>query len=84
MIKNFITLAWRNLLRNKFHSLINISGLAVGVSSCLVIYLIVSFELSFNKGFQAYDHIYRIHSSFDNELNPGVATATGDEVKDHF
>jgi putative ABC transport system permease protein len=84
MLRNFITLAWRTLLRNKLHSLINISGLAVGISSCLVIYLIVSYELSFNKGFQAYDHIYRIHSSFDNELNSGVATATGDAVKSHF
>jgi putative ABC transport system permease protein len=84
MLRNFITLAWRTLLRNKLHSLINISGLAVGVSSCLVIYLIVSYELSFNKGFQAYDHIYRIHSSFDNEFNSGVATATGDAVKSHF
>lgn len=84
MIRNFITLAWRNLLRNKLHSLINISGLAVGISSCLVIYLIVSFELSFNRGFQAYDHIYRIHSSFENEFNRGVATATGDAVKNHF
>ena len=84
MIRNFIALAWRNLLRNKLHSLINISGLAVGVSSCLVIYLIVSFELSFNRGFEGYNHIYRIHSSFENELNPGIASATGDAVKNHF
>lgn len=84
MLKNFLTLAWRNLLRNKFHSIINISGLAVGISSCLVIYLIVSFELSFNKGFEGYRHIYRIHSSFEDEVNPGVATATGDAVSDQF
>ena len=84
MIRSFLTLAWRNLLRNKLHSLLNIFGLAVGISSCLVIYLIVSFELSYNKGFQGYKHIYRIHSSFENELSPGVASATGDAVKSHF
>jgi putative ABC transport system permease protein len=84
MIRSFLTLAWRNLLRNKLHSLLNIFGLAVGISSCLVIYLIVSFELSYNKGFQGYKHIYRIHSSFENELSPGVASATGDAVRSHF
>lgn len=84
MIRNFLILAWRNLLRNKLHSLINISGLALGVSSCLVIYLIGSFELSFNKEFQGYNEIYRIHSSFENEFSRGVASATGDAVKEHF
>lgn len=84
MLKNFLTLAWRNLLRNKLHSIINIFGLAVGISSCLVIYLVVSFELSFNRGFEGYNRIYRIHSSFEDEVNRGVATATGDAVKDQF
>lgn len=84
MIRNFITLAWRNLLRNKLHSFINITGLAVGISSCLVIYLIVSFELSFNKGFACYEDIYRVHSSFEDEPQRGIATATGDVIKSRF
>lgn len=84
MIRNFLTVAWRNLLKNKVHSLINITGLAIGISSCLVIYLIVSFELSFNKGFPGYDQIYRLHSSFGDEENSGVATAVGDAVQAHI
>lgn len=87
MFKNFLTIAWRSLLRNKLHTFINITGLAIGVSACLVIYLIVSFELSFNKKFEGYDRIYRIHSSFSgvfSGLNRGVPTAVGPTIREEF
>jgi putative ABC transport system permease protein len=87
MFKNFLTIAWRSLLRNKLHSFINITGLAIGVSACMVIYLIVNFELSFNKKHEGYDRIYRVHSSFQgvfSGLNRGAPTATGPTIKDEF
>jgi ABC-type antimicrobial peptide transport system permease subunit len=87
MFKNFLTIAWRSLLRNKLHSFINVTGLAIGVSACMVIYLIVNFELSFNKQHQGYDRIYRVHSSFQgvfSGLNRGTPTATGQTIKDEF
>lgn len=87
MVKNFLTIAWRSLLRNKLHSFINITGLAIGVSACMVIYLIVDFELSFNKQHEGYDRIYRVHSSFQgvfSGLNRGVPTATGPTIRDEF
>ncbi len=87
MFKNFLTIAWRSLLRNKLHSFINITGLAIGVSACLVIYLIVNFELSFNKEHEGYDRIYRVHSSFQgvfSGLNRGAPTAVGQTIKDEF
>jgi putative ABC transport system permease protein len=87
MFKNFLTIAWRSLLRNKLHSFINITGLAIGVSACMVIYLIVNFELSFNKKHKGYDRIYRVHSSFQgvfSGLNRGAPTATGPTIKDEF
>lgn len=87
MLKNFFTIAWRNLVRNKLHSLINVTGLAIGVSACLVIYLIVTFELSFNRGFEGYDRIYRVHSSFKgvfSGLNRGVPTAVGPAIREQF
>lgn len=87
MFKNFLTIAWRSLMRNKLHSFINITGLAIGVSACMVIYLIVSFELSFNKGHEGYNGIYRIHSSFQgvfSGVNRGAPTATGPAIKDEF
>ncbi len=87
MFKNFLTIAWRSLLRNKLHSFINVTGLAIGVSACMVIYLIVNFELSFNKKHEGYDRIYRVHSSFSgvfSGLNRGAPTATGPTIKDEF
>jgi putative ABC transport system permease protein len=87
MIKHYLTLAFRNLWRKKFHSAINIIGLAVGISACLVIYLIVNFELSFNKGIADYERIYRIHSSFAGTfvgLNRGIPTAVPPYVKENF
>ncbi|MBL7856141.1 MAG: ABC transporter permease [Cyclobacteriaceae bacterium] len=87
MIKNILTVAWRNLLQNKLYSLINVIGLAIGVSACLVIYLIVTHELSFNRGFEGYDQIYRVHSVFKgvfSGLNRGVPAATGTAMKEQF
>lgn len=87
MFRNFLTIAWRSLLRNKLHSFINVTGLAIGVAACMVIFLIVDFELSFNKEHQGYERIYRIHSSFQgvfSGLNRGAPTAVGQTVRDEF
>jgi len=87
MIRNYFTVAYRSLLRNKFHAVINITGLAIGISACLIIYLIVSFELSFNKQTKDYERIYRIHSKFSGTfsgLNRGAPTAVAPYVRDNF
>ena len=60
MFKNYFTVAFRNFRRNKTFSLINISGLAIGICASLVIYLIVHFELSYEKFFTDKDRIYRV------------------------
>ncbi|MDH4270967.1 MAG: ABC transporter permease [Candidatus Aminicenantes bacterium] len=59
MVKNFLTTAWRLLLRNKQFTAINILGLAVGLASCLVITGYVLHELSFENGHANKDRIYR-------------------------
>jgi len=46
MIRNYITIAWRILLRQKAFSLVNILGLAIGMAACLLIVQYISFELS--------------------------------------
>ena len=48
MIKNYFKTALRNLLRNKTYAMINITGLAVGIASCLLIFLVIQFETSFD------------------------------------
>jgi ABC-type antimicrobial peptide transport system permease subunit len=60
MIKNYFTIAIRNFWKHKIFSLINVSGLAIGISAALVIYLIVQFEFSFEKFRKDNDRIYRI------------------------
>jgi putative ABC transport system permease protein len=60
MIKNYIKTAWRSLARNKSYTAINIAGLAIGIAACLLIFLIVSFETSFDNFHTKKDHIYRI------------------------
>jgi len=49
MLKNYLKIAYRNLLKHKLFSLINISGLAVGLSACLIILQCMSFESNFDR-----------------------------------
>jgi ABC-type lipoprotein release transport system permease subunit len=60
MFKNYFKIAFRNFRKNKVFSLINISGLAIAISTSLVIYLIVQFEFSFEKSRKDADRIYRV------------------------
>jgi putative ABC transport system permease protein len=62
MIKNFLKIAWRNLIKNKAFSIINITGLAIGLSCFLLIALYVMDELSFDRFYPNADRIYRINS----------------------
>ena len=49
MFKNYMLIALRNMVRQKAYSLINISGLAIGIMSCLLIMMYVSDELSYDR-----------------------------------
>jgi putative ABC transport system permease protein len=62
MIKNYIKIAFRNLWRHKSFSLINIIGLAVGMTACFLIFMYVKFELSYDKFNQNFSHIYRLNT----------------------
>ena len=60
MFKNYFKTAWRNLMKNKMFSLINISGLSIGITACLLILQYVSFQLSFDRFNKNADDIYRV------------------------
>src|SRR5450432_2983626 len=60
MIKNFLKIAWRNLFKHKVYSLINILGLAVGITSCALITLYVMDETNYDKHHEAGNRTYRI------------------------
>ncbi|MEM1338807.1 MAG: ABC transporter permease [Bacteroidota bacterium] len=60
MIRNYLKIAWRNLLKRKVFTAINILGLAIGVASCLTIGRYVTYELSYDRFHQKGDRIARI------------------------
>ncbi len=62
MLRNYLKIAWRNLLKNKTFSLINIFGLATGLASFILIALFVWDELSYDRFHEKAERIYRIHS----------------------
>lgn len=60
MLRNYFKIAFRKLTRNKVYTFINILGLAIGVSACLIIYLITNFELSYDTFHPDKERIYRL------------------------
>jgi putative ABC transport system permease protein len=67
MIKNYFKIAWRNLKKNKFISFINLFGLTVGLTCCLLITIYILNELSYDRYNKNADNIYRVERTF---LNP--------------
>ncbi len=59
MIKSYLKTAIRNIRMHKGYSIINITGLAIGIAACLLILLFVQRELSFEKMFARGERIYR-------------------------
>ena len=78
MLKNYLKTAFRNLVKNKFYTLINIIGLAVGIATCLLILLYVMDELSFDHYNTNASRIYRVNNEIkfgDNHIDLAVAPA---------
>lgn len=64
MIKNYFKTAWRNLRAKKIFTLLNILGLAVGISSCWIIYRTVRFEYGYDSFVSAETNVYQVVSDF--------------------
>jgi putative ABC transport system permease protein len=60
MFKNYFKTAWRNLMKNKVFSFINILGLTIGITVCMMIFLFIMNEFSFDNFHKNGDHIYRV------------------------
>lgn len=85
MIFNYFAVALRNLRKHKLFSVINIAGLAIGISASLVIYLLVYYDFSFDKFHKDRDRIYRVVSDlqFPGQFitNGGVCTPLADAMR---
>ena len=92
MFKNYLKIAWRSLLSQKGHSLLNILGLTIGMAAALLIGLWVYGELSFNTKFKNYDSIVQVmqDQTFGDEVSTAVfqpmqlAPALRDSYGDYF
>src|SRR6185295_2444254 len=60
MIKNYFKTAWRNMLRNKTSSFINISGLSIGIACALFIVIFINNELSYDRFHKDADRIFQV------------------------
>jgi putative ABC transport system permease protein len=85
MFKTYLLVAYRNFIRNKIFSLINVLGLSIGISASLVIFLIVHYDFSFDKFENNRDRIYRVVTDVQVPgnvyHNPGVPIPMPDAVR---
>lgn len=88
MFRNYFKTAFRNLLRNKSYAAINIVGLAVGIAACLLIFLVIQFQLSFDNFHPKKDKIYRVVSEFKTadgvDYSSGVPFPVGPALRIDF
>lgn len=88
MFKNYYKIAIRNLRKNKSHSLINILGLAMGITCCMLIAVYVFDELSYDKNNPIANQIYRVEINLTGngteEIYPNVDLAVGNGIKQAF
>jgi putative ABC transport system permease protein len=88
MIRNYFKIAFRNLLRHKGFTFLNISGLAIGMTAGFLVLLYVSFELSYDNMHSKGDSIYRVVADIDTPSEkieaPIAAWAVGPNIKKEF
>ena len=75
MFKNYLKIAFRNIIKQKLYSIITVIGLAVGITCCLLIMLYVKQELSYDTFYPNTDNIYRIGHSVIRSTRTGVSAA---------
>ncbi|MEP7141910.1 MAG: ABC transporter permease [Ferruginibacter sp.] len=83
MLKNYFKTAWRTLSRYKAYSIINVLGLTLGIASCLVIFLVVKYELSYDQFNKNADHTYRVTLNAI-DFNPSVSMAVVPALRTDF
>ncbi|GGH04641.1 ABC transporter permease [Mucilaginibacter phyllosphaerae] len=64
MIKNYFKIGWRNMMKNKFFSFINIFGLSVGLACCILIALYLNYETSYDSQHKNAPNIYQVVTAF--------------------
>jgi len=89
MLRNYFTTAFRNLIKNKIFSVINITGLALGITACLLISVYVNYETGYDKNIDDVDNLYRVLYNRVSETGEKVEFASasptvGPAIAEHF
>lgn len=84
MIKQYLKTGWRNLYKNKTFSLINITGLALGMFCVIIILLWINYETGFNKFHNNYNDLYRVVNNWGDEKDVCCPGALAKYLKDNF
>ncbi len=77
MLKNYLKLSLRNLWKRRTHSVINVLGLAIGIASAIIIFLIVRYEMSFDQFHEKADRVYRVTTTFHSNDGNTYSNAGG-------
>ncbi len=88
ILKNYLITAWRNIVKDKFYTLLNIVGLSIGIITAIYIFLYVVDELTYDKSHTNYKRIYRLESHFTINGKDDFFAVTqvplGPTLKDEF
>ena len=76
MLKNYLKIAYRNLIKTKLFSTINILGLSIGMAACLLILHYINFEQSYDQQHSRIDQIYRLRYERISENGSAVRFAS--------
>lgn len=84
MLKHYFTIAFRNIMKHKSYSLINLSGLALGMISCIYISLWVQDELDWDGFHKNYHDLYRFTAKMNDGWYTSTPLALVPQIRDKF
>src|SRR5690349_21296607 len=88
MFRNYLKVAWRNLMKSKIFSFINIIGLSVGLTCCMLITIYLVNELSYDKYHKDIDRLYQLGTVFvgsgKEEKTPNTPAPMAGAMKQEF
>ncbi len=84
MIINYFKIAWRNLLKGKLFSFVNIFGLSIGLSTCILLVLYIADELDYDKHHDGAERLYRVALDTKNERWAGTPGVMAKGLKQDF
>src|SRR5450755_3400182 len=88
MIKNYFKIAWRNLMKNKVFSFINIFGLSVGLTCCMLVAVYLYNEVSYDKYHKNVEQLYQLATIFvaggKEDKTPNTPAPMAAAIKQEF